>query len=51
MRVLTPGAYEIHRKEKDGEFKLFDEAQPPSKKSRSLSLTPTALACWSRGHR
>jgi hypothetical protein len=25
VRVLTPGAYEIHRKEKDGEFKLFDE--------------------------
>jgi len=25
VRVLTPGAYEIHRKEQDGEFKLFDE--------------------------
>jgi hypothetical protein len=25
VRVLTPGAYEIHRKDKDGEFKLFDE--------------------------
>ena len=42
IRVLTPGAFEIHRKGEDGEFKLFDEG------TTALSEIPFAVAYANR---
>ena len=51
VRVLTPGAFEIHQKDDKGDFVLVDEGTPALAKSRLLLLIPTALVCLSRGRR
>ncbi len=42
VRLLTPGAFEIHRKNNDGEFQLFDEG------STTLSEIPFSVAYSNR---
>jgi len=42
VRLLTPGAYEIHRRNNDGDFKLFDEG------STTLSEIPFSVAYSNR---
>ena len=52
VRVLTPGAYEIHQKDQKGDFRVVDEGRT------SLSEIPFSVAYpnrlvvfWSRSHR
>ena len=42
LRLLTPGAFEIHRKNNDGDFQLFDEG------TTSLSEIPFSVAYSNR---